>query len=153
MGSRPYRQTGPSSKPSFGRMIATPVSSSPAMIARSTGAAPRQRGSNDGWMLSIRCSLSSGSLSNAPNAQTTTASGRTAEIRARASSALTLAGWSTSMSSSRAASATGGGGSRGRGPPGPGGGGGGAGGGGGGGGGARPGEAAGNPAPPRNRLS
>ena len=30
-------------------MIDTPVSASPAMIARSTGAAPRQRGSSDGW--------------------------------------------------------------------------------------------------------
>jgi hypothetical protein len=33
-------------------MIETPVSSSPAMIARSTGAAPRQRGSSDGCTLS-----------------------------------------------------------------------------------------------------
>ena len=35
-------------------MIVTPVSVSPAMIARSTGAAPRQRGSSDGWTLSHR---------------------------------------------------------------------------------------------------
>jgi hypothetical protein len=34
-------------------MIDTPVRSSPAMIARSTGAAPRQRGSSDGCTLSI----------------------------------------------------------------------------------------------------
>ena len=34
------------------RMIETPVSASPAMIARSIGAAPRQRGSSDGWTLS-----------------------------------------------------------------------------------------------------
>ena len=33
-------------------MIVTPVSASPAMIARSTGAAPRQRGRSDGWTLS-----------------------------------------------------------------------------------------------------
>jgi hypothetical protein len=32
-------------------MIDTPVSSSPAIIARSIGAAPRQRGSSDGWTL------------------------------------------------------------------------------------------------------
>jgi hypothetical protein len=34
-------------------MIDTPVSASPAMIARSIGAAPRQRGSRLGWTLSI----------------------------------------------------------------------------------------------------
>ena len=56
-------------------MIETPVSSSPAMIARSTGAAPRQRGSSDGCTLTSSWSLSSGSLISAPNAQTTTASG------------------------------------------------------------------------------
>jgi hypothetical protein len=100
--------TGPSSKPSVGFMIDTPVSVSPAMIARSTGAAPRQRGSSDGCTLSMRCSDSSGSLSRAPNAQTTTASGRTAAIRSRASGALTLSGWSTSRPSARAVSATGG---------------------------------------------
>jgi hypothetical protein len=31
--------------------IVTPVSTSPARMARSTGAAPRQRGSSDGWTL------------------------------------------------------------------------------------------------------
>ena len=40
------------SRPS-GRMIDTPVRSSPAMIARSIGAAPRQRGSSDGCTLNI----------------------------------------------------------------------------------------------------
>ncbi len=89
-------------------MIATPVSSSPATIARSSGAAPRQRGSSDGCTLTISCSLSSGSLISAPKAQTITASGWAAEIRARASSPLTSAGWSSSIPSSRAASATGG---------------------------------------------
>ena len=34
------------------RMIVTPVRSSPAMIARSIGAAPRQRGSSDGCTFS-----------------------------------------------------------------------------------------------------
>jgi hypothetical protein len=47
-------------------MIATPVSLSPAMIARSSGAAPRQRGSSDGCTLSRPGSLSSGSFSSAP---------------------------------------------------------------------------------------
>ena len=45
--------TGPESQPAVTRMIATPVSPSPAMIARSIGAAPRQRGSSDGWTLII----------------------------------------------------------------------------------------------------
>ena len=42
--------------PAVRRMIATPVSASPAIIARSIGAAPRQRGSSDGWTLSSSCS-------------------------------------------------------------------------------------------------
>ena len=50
----------------MGRMIVTPVSSSPASIARSIGAAPRQRGSSDGWTLSSSCADSSGSLISAP---------------------------------------------------------------------------------------
>src|SRR3954469_20154450 len=90
-------------------MIDTPVCASPAMIARSTGAAPRQRGSSDGWTLSIGCSVRNGSLSSAPNAHTTTASGPAALMRARASSSLTLSGWSTGIPSSRARTATGGG--------------------------------------------
>ena len=40
--------TGPESSPSSSFMIEVPVVSSPAMIARSIGAAPRQRGSSDG---------------------------------------------------------------------------------------------------------
>ena len=47
-------------------MIETPVSASPAMIARSTGAAPRQRGSSDGWTLKISYAESSGSLTSTP---------------------------------------------------------------------------------------
>ena len=90
-------------------MIETPLSSSPAMIARSIGAAPRQRGNSDGWTLTIQCSDSSGSLIRAPNAHTQTASGPTAAISARDCSSLTDAGCSSSIPSSRAASATGGG--------------------------------------------
>ena len=45
------RQTGPSSRLSVTRMMATPASASPAMIARLIGAAPRQRGSKDAWIL------------------------------------------------------------------------------------------------------
>ena len=40
------------------------------MIARSIGAAPRQRGSSEGWTLRISCSDSSGSWISAPYAQT-----------------------------------------------------------------------------------
>ena len=47
-------------------MIDTPVSLSPAMIARSIGAAPRQRGSSEGWTLKISYSLSSGSETSTP---------------------------------------------------------------------------------------
>ena len=54
LGISLWRQTGPLSSPAVRIMIETPVRSSPAMIARSTGAAPRQRGSNDGCTLSIR---------------------------------------------------------------------------------------------------
>ncbi len=53
-------------------MIETPVCASPAMIARSIGAAPRQRGSSEGWTFRMSCSESSGSLISAPNAHTTT---------------------------------------------------------------------------------
>ena len=64
-------------------MIETPVRSSPAMIARSIGAAPRQRGSSDGCTLRISCEDSSGSLMSAPKAHTTT-TGRAAGAAARA---------------------------------------------------------------------
>ena len=73
-------------------MIETPVVASPAMIARSIGAAPRQRGSSEGWTLSIRCASSSSSLISAPNAHTQTTSGAAAAIRARACASLTDAG-------------------------------------------------------------
>ena len=49
----PSRRPAPESQPAVTRMIATPVSASPAMIARSIGAAPRQRGSSDGCTLII----------------------------------------------------------------------------------------------------
>ena len=87
----------------------TPVRSSPAMIARSIGAAPRQRGSSEGWTLRIGCAESNGSRISWPKAQTAATSGRASPIRASASESLTLAACSSSISSSRAASATGGG--------------------------------------------
>jgi len=108
IGSAWSAQTGPLSSPSVTRIIDTPVSASPAMMARSIGAAPRQRGSSDGCTLYIGCEDRSGSLISAPKAQMETPSGRAAAIAARASSELTLSGWSSSIPSSRAASAAGG---------------------------------------------
>ena len=40
---------GPVSRPSSMRMMVTPVSVSPAIIARSTGAAPRYFGRSEAW--------------------------------------------------------------------------------------------------------
>ena len=47
-GTPPAPRSGPASSAATVSWIVTPVSSSPARIARSTGAAPRQRGSSDG---------------------------------------------------------------------------------------------------------
>ncbi len=79
------------------------------MIARSIGAAPRQRGSSEGWTLSSGSSERSGSRISCPKAQTTTASGRAARIRSSASPSLTFSACSRSISSSVAAIAAGGG--------------------------------------------
>ena len=89
-------------------MIETPVSASPAMIARSTGAAPRQRGSSDGCTLKISYSLSSGSETITPYAQRASASGSAAAIRSSTSGACSASGWISSSPSERAVSATGG---------------------------------------------
>ncbi len=77
------------------RMIVTPVRSSPAIIARSIGAAPRQRGIREGWTFSIRCSESKGSLISWPKAQTATASGRAAPSASTDSGSLTSRVWCT----------------------------------------------------------
>ena len=87
-------------------MIETPVSASPAMIARSTGAAPRQRGSSEGCTLKISYSLSSGSDTSTPYAQSTSASGSAAAIRSSTSGACSRSGWISSRPSARAAAAT-----------------------------------------------
>ena len=76
---------GPSRGRRSRRITHTPVSASPAMIARSIGAAPRQRGSSDGWTLSSSSSESSGSRISWPKAQTTPSSGSAARIAAIAS--------------------------------------------------------------------
>ncbi len=44
-------RVGPVSSPATIRMIVTPVSISPARMARSIGAAPRQRGNSEAWTL------------------------------------------------------------------------------------------------------
>jgi hypothetical protein len=92
-------------------MTLTPVRSSPAIIARSIGAAPRQRGRSEGCTFSIGTSERSGSLISWPKAQTA-AFGPAAAIRSRTSGALTSAACSSSMPSSAAASAAGGGAGR-----------------------------------------
>ena len=51
IGVRSASSIGPVSRPSSMRMVVTPVSASPARIARWIGAAPRQRGSSEPWML------------------------------------------------------------------------------------------------------
>ena len=51
IATRSSMQTGPVSRPASICMTATPVSLSPAMMARWIGAAPRQRGSSEAWML------------------------------------------------------------------------------------------------------
>ena len=107
------RHTGPSSRPAVSRMMLTPVRSSPAMIARSTGAAPRQRGSSDGCTLRIGCAERSCSPISAPNAHTTTCAGpggaaAACTISATASGSLTRGGCASARPSWRAASATGG---------------------------------------------
>jgi hypothetical protein len=61
-------------------MIVTPVSVSPAMIARSIGAAPRHLGISEGCTFSISSSTS-GSRISWPNAHTTPTSAPLARIR------------------------------------------------------------------------
>src|SRR5918995_1477179 len=52
IGKRRWAAIGPASKSAVVLWMVTPVSRSPAMIARSTGAAPRQRGRREGWTFS-----------------------------------------------------------------------------------------------------
>ena len=50
MSSSRFSSIGPVSRPSSICMMVTPLTSSPARIARWIGAAPRQRGSSEAWM-------------------------------------------------------------------------------------------------------
>ena len=85
IGVRACAHTGPLSRPAVSAMIETPVCASPAMIARSIGRRTRaSAAAATGCTLSIGWSDSSGSLIRAPNAQTTTASGRAGgDLRSR----------------------------------------------------------------------
>ena len=83
--------TGPESRPAVSRMIETPVSTSPAMIARSIGAAPRQRGSSDG------CTLSSSKLREQRLADQLAEGADDAEIRPRGADPLERLGSSASL--------------------------------------------------------
>ena len=69
------RYTAPVSRPSSTSMRHTPVSESPARMARSTGAAPRHRGSNEKWMFTIGTAASTGGLMSPPNVTTTPSDG------------------------------------------------------------------------------
>ena len=68
----PARRSVRRRAPSVVRWIVTPVCVSPAMIARSIGAAPRQRGRSDGCTLSQSARSSSTSGMSNPYAATTT---------------------------------------------------------------------------------
>ena len=109
IGSCRTNAVGPESSPAVIWKIVTPVTSSPAMIARSIGAAPRQRGSTDGCTFSIVNRDSSGSLISWPNWQTAIMSGAASSMRASDASSLTVSAWCSSRPRSRAARATGGG--------------------------------------------
>ena len=74
IGNASCAAIGPASSAATVSWIVTPVSSSPARIARSTGAAPRQRGSSDGCTLSHSARSSSDCGISRPYAQTTIAS-------------------------------------------------------------------------------
>src|SRR5579875_284840 len=80
-------------------MIETPVSTSPARIARSTGAAPRQRGRREKWTFSIGSASSTSARMSWPKATTTPSSAPAPATSATSSL--------TGMPSSRAAAFTG----------------------------------------------
>ena len=75
-------------------MMETPESSSPAMIAAVTGAAPRYFGSSEKWQLTHPSggSVSSSSFRNCPKATTAMTSGFHARICASASGEFTSSG-------------------------------------------------------------
>jgi len=71
IGTRTVSYTPPVSRPSSNCIRHTPVSASPASTARSTGAAPRQRGSSEKCEFTIGTSASTCGLISWPNATTT----------------------------------------------------------------------------------
>src|SRR5581483_8606969 len=92
---------GPASSASTVRWIVTPVTSSPARIARSTGAAPRHRGSSNGCTFNHSAWASSEGGMYSPYAHTTTTS--------TGSGSSGRDGWCTAIPSRSAASFAGGG--------------------------------------------
>ena len=107
--SRSTASVGPSSRPSVIRITATPVTLSPAMIARWIGAAPRQRGSSEACRLKAP-SLGASSTSRGriwPNATTTAASSPSAANAAISSGARIEAGVRTAIPCASAKACTG----------------------------------------------
>ena len=88
-------------------MMVTPVSSTPSMRARSTGAAPRYAGSSEKWTLMQGQRDRMPSRRIWPKATTASASAPESAIRSTTSGALIVAGRTTGIPSSCAASATG----------------------------------------------
>ena len=91
--------TGPVSSPSSIFMRQTPVSRSPARMARSTGAAPRHRGSSEKWRLTMGTWASRRAGMILPKATTTTNS--------TAAPVTSSMSWLTGMPNSIAACLTG----------------------------------------------
>ena len=77
IGTRRVAYTGPVSSPASSCITHTPVSASPARSARSTGAAPRQRGSSEKCTFTkpSGSASSNGTGSSCPNATTTPSCG------------------------------------------------------------------------------
>jgi len=109
IGVRATASIAPASSALTTRMIVTPVSASPSMIARSIGDAPRQRGSSDAWTLTRprRGSDSTGSGSRRPYAATTPSSGSNAAIASRNDASPSFVGCSTARPADSARAFTG----------------------------------------------
>ncbi len=101
--------TGPVSNPASICIRHTPVSVSPASIARWIGAAPRQRGSNEACTFQQPCvgaaSTAFGKIN--PYATTTIRSASSARNVANASGERSVCGWKTGMPRAIASSLTG----------------------------------------------
>ena len=101
--------TGPVSRPSSRTKVVAPVTSSPAMTARCTGAAPRHAGSSEKCRFTQPCTGTSSAArgTSAPYATTGQQSGAIAVRRSRKSGSRGVGGVSTSRPCSSATSLTG----------------------------------------------